>query len=168
MGYVADTKMCQFIPPVQIEKSAGTWTTTLASNVLSHNRTAADAAFNLFVPIRVPGNSVALKGARLESIELLWDTSVAALDGVATVELEKQTVTAAGVVSGATVTQTQDSTNDTTAKRLTLASHRMKVTLTTPEWVDNDVYYVLYVTFDAAATSVVKLYGAIANFTLRV
>jgi hypothetical protein len=163
-----NTHMSQFIPASMIQKSAGTWTATLANNILSDNRTAADAAFNLFVPILVPGNSVALQGVKLTSVELLWDTSVAALDGVATVELERVTITAAGAASGAAVAVTVDSTNDTTAKRLTLASHRMTVSITTPEWVDNDVYYVLYVTFDAAATSVVKLYGAVANFTLRV
>ena len=93
-----NTHMSQFIPASMIQKSAGTWATTLANNILSDNRTAADAAFNLFVPILVPGNSVALQGAKLTSVELMWDTSVArALDGVATVELEKISVSAAGV-----------------------------------------------------------------------
>ena len=169
MGYVNDTAMSQWIPPSMIQKSAGTWTPTVASNTVGDVRTAADAAFNLMVPIKIPGNSVGLKGARLKSVELLYRTATAALDAVATVELEKMTVAAStNVVTGAAVTVTINSAEDTDAKRLTLASHRVIVTVTNPEWVDNDVMYSLYVTFDAAATSVVTLWGAVVNFDLRV
>jgi hypothetical protein len=163
-----NTHMSQFIPPSSIQKSAGTWTPTLASNVVSDNRTAADTAFNLFVPILIPGNSVALQGAKLTSVELFYSVATAALDGVATVELEKCSVSSAGAVTGAAVTTSLNSAEDTTAKRLAVADHRVIVTVTTPEWVDNDVYYSLYVACDAAATSVFKLFGAVANFTLRV
>ena len=65
MGYVNETKMCQFIPPSLILKSAGTWTATLANNTVGDVRTAADAAFSLYIPILVPSNDQALKGARL-------------------------------------------------------------------------------------------------------
>jgi hypothetical protein len=163
-----NTHMSQFIPPSSIQKSAGTWTPTLASNVYSDNRTAADSAFNLFVPILIPGNSVALQGSKLNSVELFYSIGTAACDAVATVELEKCSVSSAGAVTGAAVTVTLNAAEDTDAERLAVANHRVIVTVTTPEWVDNDVYYALYVTFDAASTSVVKLYGAVANFTLRV
>jgi hypothetical protein len=167
MGYLNDTKMAQYIPASAIQKSAGTWTATLASNVLADVRTAADATFNIFVPVRVPGNAGALKGARLKSVELLYKVATAAMDSVTTVELEKCTVSSAGAVTGAAVTVTLNSAEDTSAKRFAVADHRVIATLTTPEWVDNDCYYVLYVTFDAAATSAFTLYGAIANFDLR-
>jgi hypothetical protein len=163
-----NTHMSQYIPSSSIQKSAGTWTPTLASNVVSDNRTAADASFNLFVPILAPGNSIALQGAKLTSVELFYSVATAALDSVTTVELEKVSVSSAGAVTGAAVTVTLNSAEDTDAKRLAVANHRVIVTITTPEWVDNDVYYSLYVTVDAAATSVFKLYGAVANFTLRV
>ena len=42
MGYVRDQQISKFIPPSQIQKSAGTWTPTLASNVASDLRTAND------------------------------------------------------------------------------------------------------------------------------
>jgi hypothetical protein len=168
MGNSQNVNMAQYIPSSMIQKSAGTWTATLASNVLSDNRTAADAAFNLFVPILVPGNSKPLQGAKLTSVELIYSVGTAAMDSVTTVELEKISVSSAGAVTGAAVTVTLDAGHDTDAERLAVGNHRMVVTLTTPEWVDNDVYYNLYVTFDAAASSVFKLFGAIANFTLRV
>jgi hypothetical protein len=169
MGYATNTHMSQWIPPVDIQKSAGTWTPTLTSNALGDFRTRADAAFNLFVPIKVPGNSVALQGARLKSVELIYKIVTAACDSVTTVELEKQSIAAStNVVSGAAVSITLNAAEDTDAERLAVASHRIIVTLDTPEWVDNDVFYTLYVTFDAAATTDFTLYGAIANFDLRV
>jgi len=162
-----NTHFCQFISPSQVYKTAGTWTPTLASNVLYDRRTAADASFTLYIPILVPGNSVALQGAKLSSIEVIYKVATAACDDFATVELEKCTIAAAGAVTGAAVTQTQDTGHDTAAERKATGDHRMTVTITTPEWVDNDVYYVLTLTVDAAAGTVFDLFGAIANFTLR-
>lgn len=167
MGYVHDTKFSQFITPNQIVKSAGTWTTTLASNTLADVRTAADAAFNLFVPILIPSNDVALKGARLLSIDMHYKVATGALDGFATVELEKMSITAAGVVSGAAVAVTLDGGHDTAAKRLAAGDHFMTVALDAPVWVDKDEVFWLYLACDAAANNVFTLWGAKANFTLR-
>ncbi len=169
MGFTHDTAMSAFIPATDIIKSAGTWTTTLASNTVGDVRTAGDATFNLFVPLNPPlGNSAALKGTRIKSVELLYKVATAAMDSVTTVEIEKQTVSAAGVVTGAAVTATINSSEDSSAKRLTLADHRVIVTITSPTWLDNDEAYFLYVTFDAAATSAFTLWGAIVNYDLRV
>ena len=162
-----NTHFSQFIPPAQINKSAGTWTPTLASNALYERRTAADATFNLFIPIRIPSNSVALQGAKIASIEVIYNITTAACDDFATVELEKMTSSAAGAVTGAAVTVSVDTSHDTAAERKATGTHRMTVTITTPEWVDNDCWYVLYLVVDAAATTVFDLYGAIVNFTLR-
>ncbi len=46
--------------------------------------------------------------------------------------------------------------------------HKQVITITTPEWVDNDVYYLLQISLVAGATnSTEKFLGAFANFTLR-
>jgi hypothetical protein len=167
MGYVHDTSMSQFIPPVLIEKSAGTWTATLASNAFYHRRTAADAAFNLFVPIRLPSNSASLKGAYLKSIELIFNITSAAMDDIATVALKKLAFDSAGASTGSDVTVTIDAANDTAAERKATGTHRMTVTLSTPVWVDNDHAYVLYMLVDGSSSGVFDLYGAICNYTLR-
>jgi hypothetical protein len=168
MGYTHDTHYAQFISPFQYQKTAGTWTATLASNTVGDVRTAADAAFDLYIPILIPSNASALKGAMLTSIDVYWRCATAAMDAVATVELEKMTLPAnASVVSGAAVTVTVDAANDTTAERLTLASHTMTVTVTTPTWSDDGECYWLYIACDAAATSVWTNWGAVAHFTLR-
>ena len=65
------------------------------------------------------------------------------------------------------MTTTYDTGHDTAAKRLTLAQHKMTLTLSTPEWVDEDENFYVELTVDAAATSVVKLFGARANYVFR-
>ena len=173
MGYIHDTAMSQFIPPNQIEFSAGTWALAVASNVWSMDRTAADASFTVYVPVLVPSNSVALKGVKLESVELMWATSVEVMDDVATVALYTDTLQASAasgsgtINTAAAITQTQDTGHDTDADRLAIDEHRMKVTITTPVWLDNDVAVHLEVVFNAGTNGVVKVFGAIANYTVR-
>lgn len=160
-----NTHMSQFIPPSAIQKSAGTWTPTLATDLVSDNRTAADTAFNLFVPIPIPSNSEYRKGSKLLSVELYYSVGTAALDGFATVALKKLTLPATGTaVTGTDVAVTIDTGHDTAAERLATGEHTMTVTLDTPAYIDDGEGYVLYCACDAAATSVFKLFGAVANF----
>lgn len=44
----------------------------------------------------------------------------------------------------------------------------MTLTLTTPIWIDNDVYVLVELTLNQALTTQVDLLGAVANFKLRV
>ena len=170
MGYVHDTQMAKFIHPDEVIKSAGTWTATLASNVLSSVRSAADATFYLYIPVKLPSNAAALKGAYLKSIDVYYKIATAACDDFATVELEKQVLPAAtgSDPSGSAVTVTQDTGHDTAAERKATGSHVMTVTLSTPVWIDDNDYYTLVLYVDAAATSVFTLWGARINWTLRV
>lgn len=170
MGYVHDTQMRQFIPPFMCGKTAGTWTPTIASNVVSDVRTAADASFTLLIPVFLPSNAADLKGAYLESIDVWYKIATAAADDFATVELEKMILPASGTaVSGAAVTVSVDADHDTAAERKAAAdAHKMTVTLSTPEWVDEDDVFYLQLVVDAAATTAFTFYGARANFTLRV
>ena len=171
MGYVHDTAMSQFIPPTAFGHSAGTWTLTVASNVWSLNRTAADASFTVYMPIPIPSNSVAFKGAKLLSVEFLYQIATAAADdfAVATALLYLDTLAVTGTLNtAAAVTTTKDTGHDTDAECLAVDEHRMKLTVTTPLWIDNDQAYHAEFVVDAAATTVFKIFGGIANYTLRV
>ncbi len=175
MGYVHDTAMSQFVPPNMIGASAGTWTLTVASNVWSNNRTAADASFTLYIPIPIPSNSVALKGAKLTSIELMYSIGTAACDDFATLALYKDTLQASAASGSGTLNTaaevtavTIDTGHDTAAERKAADEHRAVITLTTPVFIDNDETYHVEAVVDAAATSVFKVFGAIVNYTLRV
>lgn len=174
MGYVHDTAMSQFVPPDQIGYSAGTWTLAVASNVWSLDRTAADASFTLYIPVPVPSNSASLKGAYLVSIELMYSIATAGADDFATVAVYKDTLQASAasgsgtINTAASVTVTQDTGHDTAAERKAVDEHRMKVTLSTPAWIDNDEAYHMECVVDAAAATVFKVFGAIINYTLRI
>ena len=168
MGYVHLTDICQFIPPADILKNAGTWTPTYASNVSSDVRTAAEAGFALHIPIVLPGSNLGLQGAKLASIDVWWKVATAALTLFSAPVLNKITLAANAVaVSGAELTTTLDTGHDTEAERITVASHKMAVTLSTPVFLEDDYGYMLYLYMEAAAGSVFTLYGAQANFTLR-
>ncbi len=168
MGYVNDPDMVEFIPANTIIKSAGTWTTTLATNTVGDVRTAAAAGFNLFVPIMLPANSGVLKGAQLQSIDLHFKIGTLAMTSVTTVELEKVSISNAGAVTGAAVGVTVDAANDTSAKRAATGDHFMNVALNSPAWLGKNEVYWLYVTFVAVATTAFTLWGAKANYLFRV
>ena len=168
MGYVNDTHAAQFIHPGDFEMSAGTWAVTESSNVVSNDRSAADAAVTVLIPIRMPSNASALKGAKLTSIDVGYLIGTAAADDFATVELSKVTIGADNVAAaGEAVTTTEDSAHDTAAERKAADDHTMTVTITTPEWMDDGDCYWLKLVIDCAAATVLKFYGAIAHYTLR-
>jgi len=149
--------------------SAGTWAVTEASSVVSNNRTAADAAVTVLVPIPIPSNSVALKGAKLASIDVGYLIGTAAADDFATVELEKTTIGADNVAAaGAAPAITLDTAHDTAAERLAADDHTMTITVDSPEFLDDGDCYWLKLVIDCAATTVLKFYGAVAHYTLRV
>jgi len=175
MGYVHDTAMSQFIPPTAFGFSAGTWTLTAASNVWSMDRTAADASATIYMPIPIPSNSVAMKGSYLTSIELMYSISTAVADdfAVATALLYKDTLSPTAASGSGTINTaaafatTKDTGHDTDAECLAVDEHRLIMTVTTPEWADNDVAYHAEYIVDGGAATVVKVFGGIANFTLR-
>jgi hypothetical protein len=70
--------------------------------------------------------------------------------------------------STAAVTTTYDTGHDAAAERIDVDEHKMTLTVTTPFWVDDDEACYVELVVDAAATSVFKMIGARANFTLRV
>jgi hypothetical protein len=169
MGYVHDTHASVFIPPAAIQKTAGTWTPTIASNLVSDVRSAADASFTILVPVTVPQNSSFRKGARLKSIDLFYKITTAA-DDVASVALDKVTLPATVVAAaGTSITAiTLDTGHDTAAERKAQGDHTLTVTLDTPAWVgSNDIYW-LSMVVDAAATTAFVLFGARANFDQRI
>jgi hypothetical protein len=169
MGYVHDTAMSLFIGPEEAQHSAGTWTATNgAGNLWYSRRTAANATWVTKIPIKLPQNSVALKGSKLVSVDIYWETTVEVMDAVAAV-LYKATAPANGsAFSAASVTTSYDTGHDTAAERVTVEQHTMTLTVTTPFWIDNDDVIYVELSVDGGANGVFDLYGARANFTLRV
>jgi hypothetical protein len=165
---IHDTHFSQKIPLSVITPTVGTWAMTVASNVWTLNKNAADDTSVLLIPIHLPQNSVALKGSKLASVDLWYSVGTAACDAVDAV-LQKITLPANGgsAPSVSTVTTSYDTGHDTAAERYAVAVHKLTLTITTPPWMDDDEIYYVELTVNAAATSVVKLFAARANFTLR-
>ena len=167
-GYVHDTAMSQFIPCTAFHIVTGTWTEAagqVAGTIAMHKAATAETA-TVNVPIMIPSNSVALKGAYLKSIEIDYELLIAACTSVtATVNKVSRGVdTAVAVV--AVQTSTQNLTAGTNAA--TVDQHKLTVTLTTPIWILNTEYVLLKVAFVAAATTTIDLLSAVANFTERI
>ena len=168
MGYVHDTACSKFIPPDLMHLVTGTWTSAagaVAGTAARHKAAGAETAV-VTVPIVIPSNSVALKGAKLTSIELDYELLLAAATSVTPV-LNRVTRGVEGAVAVvAAVTQTMNLVANTTAA--TQDQHKMIVTVTTPAWIDNDEYYLLQVSFVCGGVVTIDLLGAVVNYTYRV
>ena len=169
MGYIHNVSMSQFLPPSLFLFTAGTWAPSAeAGNLWSYLRAAADASFWVYIPILIPSNSVANKGAYLESVEVMYEIETAGLDDFANVEIWNDAFSVDGTVNvPASVAVTVDTAHDTAAERKAVDEHRMVITLDTAAWIDNEEGYHVDLLMDAAAASVVRFYGALVNYTLR-
>jgi hypothetical protein len=168
MGYVNDTQMSAFTSPAECTGTVGTFAMAVASNVWTLNKTAADNTSVIKIPLKLPANAAALKGALLKSVTIWWSNGTADLDALAAVIYKSTLPAQAGSLSAAAVTTTYDTGHDAAAERITQATHKMTLTVTTPVWVDEDQEFYVELTVDAAAGSVFKLVGARADYTLRV
>ena len=166
---IHNTHVSQFIPPTLFHCVTGTWTEVagqVAGTIVKHVA-ATDESSVVNIPITIPSNSIGLQGAKLASVEIDYEILVAACDAVTAV-INKVTRGADGAVAVvAAQTFTYDTGHDTAAERYDVDQHRMTITLDTPLWIDNDVYVLVELTFNKAATTTVDLLAAVANFTLR-
>ena len=168
MGYVHDTAMAQYIPPNTFHCVTGTWTDIagqVAGTICRHKAAAAETSI-VNIPITIPSNAVALKGALLKSVEVDYEIQVAACTTftAAIVKVVRGVDTALAIVSAPACTQ--DLIAATTAA--SVEQHKLVCSLTVPAWIDNDEYYFLKLTIVVAATTTVDLLAAVANFTERI
>jgi len=168
MGFTTDTSMSQFIPPTDMLPITGTWTEAagqVAGTICKHKAATAETS-TVHIPIDLISCSVALQGVLLKSIEVDYEVLVAACTTVTAVlkKIVRGVDGEVAVVSAPAVTQDLAAATDAAD----VDQHKLKVTLTTPVWIDNDEYYILQMVFVAAATTQLDVLGAVANFTLRV
>ena len=167
MGYVHDTAMSQYIPPTVFHCVTGTWTWTAGAvtGTISKHKASNSETTVVTIPIKIPSNSVALKGCYLKSIEVDYEFTGAAATSVTAAihKVARGADTAVAVVSSPACTQDLAAAVAAT----TQDQHKLTVTMTTPAWIDNDEYYLLELTI-VASTAVIELLGAVVNFTFRV
>ena len=167
MGYVHDTQMAQLIPCTAFHCVTGTytWTAGTVSGTISKHKASNSETTVVNIPIMLPSNAIALKGAKLTSIEVDYELTGA---GATSVTASMNKITRGADTVGLTATDvpvTQDLAAGVAAA--SQAKHRLKVTVTTPAWALNTEYYLLVLTI-VASTAVIELESAVANYTLRV
>ena len=169
MGYVHDTHMAQYIPPTAFHFSTATMTQVAGqvAGTIALHRAAANQTSLITIPVMIPSNSIALKGAYLTSIEVDYENTTGAISTSMTpvvYSVARGADTAVAVVSTLTSTYTPVQAN-----LLLQDQVKCTVTLTTPVWVDNDVYILVQFSLIAGGGgSTQEFYAAVANFTLRV
>lgn len=168
MGYVNDTHMAQYIPPTAMHGVTGTYTdgTGAVAGTIAYKRAAAASTGVINIPVMLPSNAIAQKGAYLKSIEVDYELLLAVATSI-TASLNKVTRgadTAVAVVAAVTVTQDLAAANGAA----TQDQHKLTVTLTTPVWIDNDEYFLLVITAVCGATVTIDVLAAVANWTLKV
>ncbi len=167
-GYVHDTAMSTYIPPTCFHPVTGTftWTAGQVAGTIAMHRAAANQTSVISIPILLPSNAAANKGACLKSIEIDYENTVAEPTSM-TWTLNKVTRGAEGAAASVSAVTKADTVAAAAAK--TVDQHRQVVTLSTPAWIDNDEYFLLELSLVAGGGGTVNdLYAAVANWTLRV
>jgi hypothetical protein len=164
---IHDTAMAQVIPCSLFHFSTATITDIagqVAGTIVKH-RAAANQTSLITIPILIPSNSVALKGAYLKSIEVDYEILIAEPTSL-TFTINK--VTRGADTVAATVAAVTKTNNLTAATCKTVAKHKATLTITTPFWVDNDEYVLVEMALEAGAGgNTSDFLGAVANFTQR-
>ncbi len=174
MGFVSEESASKIIPIADMHFITGTWTATVASNIWSMNHTAAADTPTVHIPIIPPVQDVkALNqvGCQVNSIDIWYYVGTAALTSLAATIYRDQfpldQVAAAAVTTPAF---TYDTNHATAGNRATFDAakwHKMTLTLTTPLFLGNGDILDVELAISAATTSVLKVYDAQVNYTLR-
>jgi hypothetical protein len=168
MGFSTNTQMSIVTPITEIKTTVGTWAINVASNKWTLDHTAAADTSVLFVPIRIPGNAALNAGGLLSSVDIFWSNATAVITDCTAVLQVNNLPAQAGSQTITTPTVTYDSGHLNAAARNTVAVHKMTISLAAPLQVRGDQELFVELTVNAGATSVFKLMGVKANWTLRV
>ena len=162
-----NTHFAQIIPCTGIHIVTGTWTMAagaVAGTIARHKAAGAETAV-VTVPVQIPSNSIGLQGCKLLSIELdyqLLDAGAVAVTAV----LHKITRGIEGAAASAShPTITQSLVAGTTAA--TENKHKLVVTLSTPEWIDHEAYFLCEFSFECAGVVTIDILSAVVNYTFR-
>lgn len=152
----------------QMHGTVGTWALDLASNVFSYKHT--DGNDTSVVAITIPKGEFGQNVQNAPSIiKVPYTLTTADLDAAPTAVLNKLTWSSStGVVTRSAVTQTLTfagvDTTGTAAGAGAAGTHIAVVTITTPENLGEDEAYVLELTLNAAATTVLNIQGLSVSY----
>jgi hypothetical protein len=166
-----DTHMHKWMSPGRAHAAVGTWADAAGqvANTIVRKKAAANETSVLTIPIELPMNDGADKGAYLVSIDCYWKLLTAAVTSLTAV-IYKVTlpVNGAAISTAESLAFSYDVDHDAINERATQASHTMNLALTTPVWVEDDhVIQVQLTIVCGAGGGVFDWFGARANYTYR-
>ncbi len=143
--------------------AAGQFAGTIVKKVDNANQTGV-----VNIPIQSHPTPLPCRVPNCTSIEIDFEITVAGMTAVTPV-VNKVTRGADGAVAVvAAPAFSYDTGHDTAAERIDVDQHKMTLTITTPFWVDNDVYVLVELSVDQAGDGgLFEVLGAFANYTLR-
>lgn len=169
-----EKKIRKFIPLTDLNFSAGTWAYTIASNIHSQNKSAADTTTVMSIPITMPSGRD-FYGAKLEGFSVVAEVSTADLDAVPSATLQRQDYDAVDTTASATSLVAKTSIDITAGAGCVVtadAQQRLWSWTVDSPAADYDTeqaaQYIAEVTINAGASSVVKIFGAYADFIVLV
>ena len=170
MGYVHDTAMTLFIPPTLAHfvsaTALNTWVAGQTVDTIVAHTSYVNETTVINIPIIVPSNSVALKGAYLKSIEIDYEVLAGEPTSIAFV-INKITRNVDGTPP--TVDALPHTATLTAATCKTVNEHRNVLTLTTPIWIKNTEEVLVEITRVAGAgANTFDVLGAFVNYTIRI
>lgn len=144
---------------------SGTWTMVTASNITSFDKTAADDTTVLSIPVPKMPRTYTLDDPAISIIAVTYSVATAALDAAPTAVLNKLSKHATTKVwSRSAVTQAITfAGTDTTGTAA--GTFDAIVTITTPTRLADNEALELELTFNAGATTVLKVWGAAVTHT---
>ena len=170
MGYVHDTAMSLFIPPTLnhfVSATAlQTWVAGQTVDTVVQHCSYANEVTLVNIPIILPSNSVALKGAYLKSIEIDYEVLASEPTSI-TFVINKITRNVDGAPP--TVDALTHTSSLTAATCKTVDEHRIVLTITTPIWIKNTEEVLVSVSTVAGGVANTRDFlGAFANYTIRI
>ncbi len=166
MTATTETLFTRVIPVTTFKFTTGTWTTATSGGILSASKSATDETTTVSIPICLDRRDGEI-GVKLTSIEVPLRITTADLDAVIAGTLSRvnlKAVTTAGTnidATAITITETGTGVTANAADRLYTA------TISSPAYdftTQDECYYQLDLSINAAATTVVKVYSATAKF----
>lgn len=171
MGYIHDAQMKLWMPPELLGVSDGlaSWAMDFDGVAWARQRPAAGAgAWQARLALTPPCNSRPSRGARPLSVELWYSVSGSALSDCAAA-VEKYSLPAHGAAWSAAVAIpfTYDGDHDSAVERGALGDHCMTLSISAPAWIAAGEAWQVRLSGAAALATVVRIYGALLNYTLR-
>lgn len=174
MGYIHDSEFAFPLSPFQCYGTVATWAIGAGqvAGALSYKCDATDETAHLFIEARPPSHlgdaaGVAQKGFKVTDFTLHYEITAAACDDVTPVINKVKYGADGAVYVVSTPAFTYDTGHDTAAERYDVDQHKMVLSLTTPEYCEDDEFYVIDFTINKAATSIFEFYGGVMHGIFR-